>query len=135
MPKGAVYYHSKFPFSDGTQGTKRFVVLNEPTGDEPYLVVKTTTNLRNRTYRNGCNPDRKVFYLPAKTENSFELATLIQFAEIFPFSKADFLKGHLEEQVITPHGNLTSLTIAQILNCLKKIKEDIDQQFYQMIFK
>lgn len=135
MSRGSVYFHSQFPFHDGEIGQKRFVVLNEPSQDEPYLVVKTTTNLRNKTYKEGCNATQGVFYLPANKESAFPKNTLIQLLEIYDFSAVEFLKGHLTEQVISPVGDLSELTIAQIINCLKQLKDDIDERHYKLIFR
>ncbi|MBI4547823.1 MAG: hypothetical protein HY707_07580 [Ignavibacteriae bacterium] len=133
MARGGVYFHSQFPFHDGSVGEKRFVVLNNPEKDEPYLVVKTTSNLRNRTYQRGCNPNTGVFFLPAGAETTFPKDTLIQLPEIYEFSSSEFLKGHLTEKVISYIGDLSSLTASQIVNCIRKLKDDIDQQYFAMI--
>lgn len=133
MSRGGVYFHSQFPFDDGTFGEKRFVVLNNPEKDEPYLVVKTTSNLRNRTYQKGCNPNRGVFFLPAGVETTLPRDTLIQLLDIFEFSSSEFLAGHLKEKVISYLGDLSQLTVSQIVNCIRKLKDDIDEQHFTMI--
>ncbi|MDI6766428.1 MAG: hypothetical protein QME52_06360 [Bacteroidota bacterium] len=135
MSRGGVYYHSHFPFHDGETGQKRFVILNEPTEDEPYLVVKTTTNLRNKIFREGCNQQQGVFYLPANKERSFPHNTLIQLLNIYEFSTKEFLAGHLTEKVISPLGNLSALTITQIINCIKQLKDDVDEQYFRLIIR
>jgi len=134
MACGDVYLHSNFPYSDGTFGKKYFVVLFEPENDtEPYLVVKTTSQLRNKTFNIGCNEKQKVFYIPQKNTNVFPVDTLIQLEEIFEFSKVEFLKGALSEHTIEHKDIIDKLLFSQLINCLKKLKEDISEFHYEMI--
>lgn len=133
MARGAVYYHPQFRFHDDTIGEKRFVVLNEPGGDEPYLVAKTTTNLRNRTYARGCNPSHKVFFVPKGSEIALPLNTLIQLFEFYEFSKAELLEANLRDKILEDKGTLTTLTFAQLVNCIKKLKQDIPEEYFAMI--
>jgi hypothetical protein len=128
-----VYFHSEFPFHDGVTGEKRFVVLNNPGKDEPYLVVKTTSNLRNRTYQKGCNQGAGVFYVSAGTESTFPRDTLIQLFDIYEFSSSEFLSGHLTEKVISYLGDLSPLTVSQLVNCIRKLKDDIEERYLRMI--
>ena len=133
MSKGAVYFHLLFPFHDGQIGHKLFVVLNEPTAAEPYLVVKTTSNLRNRKYQTGCNTKWGEFFVPVSSGWLFEKDTVIQLIEIFEFSKEEFLKGTMTEKIISFKGDIDSLVFAQIVNCIRKLKEDISEKHFKMI--
>jgi len=135
VSRGGVYFHSQFPFHDGEIGQKLFVVINEPFEDEPYIILKTTTNFRNKTYKEGCNAHQGVFYLPANKENAFPKDTLVQLLEIYDFSSRAFLKGHLTEKVISHIGNVSGLTMSQIINCIKQLKDDISEKHYKLIFK
>ena len=133
MARGAVYFHPQFKFHDNETGEKRFVVLNEPQKGEPYLVVKTTTNLRNRSYAIGCNVVHKVFYIPENTEVSLPLGTLIQLFEFYEFSEAELLAASLRDKILEYKGDLSPLALAQLINCIKKLKMDIPQQYFTMI--
>jgi len=133
MSKGAVYFHLQFPFHDGQIGHKLFVVLNEPAANEPYLVVRTTSNLRNRKYQTGCNPNWGELFIPAKSGSLFEKDTVIQLIEIFEFSTEEFLKGTMKEKVISFKGDIDSLLFAQIVNCIRKLKDDISEKHFKMI--
>lgn len=132
MPcKGEIYFSKDFKYSDGEVGKKLFIILNNPKKDEPYVVVKTTTERPKTQYREGCNSNLRLFYIKAGCE-SFPEDTFIQFHELYPFTNYDFVKGHFKA-TISKKGELSDLCIRQILNCLRKIKEDISQQYYKLI--
>jgi len=133
MARGAVYFHPQFKFHDNETGEKRFVVLNEPRKGEPYLVAKTTTNLRNRSYSIGCNTSAKAFYIPQNTEPSLPLTSLIQLREFYEFSEAELLTASLRDKILEYKGDLNPLVIAQLINCIKKLKMDIPQNYFTMI--
>jgi len=133
MARGAVYYHPQFKFHDNETGVKRFVILNEPRGDEPFLVAKTTTNLRNRQHAIGCNPAQRVFYVPSGNEMPFPLDTLVQLGELYEFSTADLMRASLQDKILEHKGELSALTMSQLVNCLKKLKNDIPEAYFQMI--
>lgn len=133
MSKGAVYFHLQFPFHDGQIGHKLFVVLNEPAANEAYLVVKTTSNLHNRKYQTGCNTKWSEFFVPVSSGSLFERATVIQLIEIFEFSKEEFLKGTMTEKIISFKGDIDGLLFAQIVNCIRKLKDDISEKHFKMI--
>lgn len=133
MARGAVYFHPQFKFHDNEIGEKRSVVLNEPRRGDPYLVAKTTTNLRNLTYSIGCKPARRVFYVPENTEPSLPLTTLVQLFEFYEFSEAELLGANLRDKILEYKGDLSPLTLAQLINCIKKLKMDIPQHYFVMI--
>jgi hypothetical protein len=132
MAKGAVFFHSRFPFHDGQIGQKYFVVLNDPQNDEPYLIVKTTTNLRNKAFQSGCNPSQQVFFLPQHS-CLFPEATLVQLVDIYEFSAEEFLKASLAQQIVHSVGDLDAIHVAQIINCVRKLKEDISEKHFALI--
>lgn len=133
MSRGAVYYHSQFKFHDGQIGQKLLIILNEPTNDEPILIVKTTSNMRSKQYTAGCNPDKAEFFLPSNLESVFKLDTVIQLLDIYEASQQEFLCAHLQEKTLTSLGQLSALCVSQIVNCLRKLKEDVRQDYYSMI--
>lgn len=136
MAKGDIYLHSEFEFSDGTKGRKYFIILFEPDNDDlPYLVIKTTSQLKGYTYNIGCNDKRKVFFIPQKNNAAFPVDTLLQLHEIYEITTIEFLQGCITEQVIEHKGVLAAVTIAELINCIKKIKEDIPEEHFELITK
>src|SRR5262249_33088411 len=127
--------HARFPYSDGTFGEKRFVIINAPAKNEPCLVLKTTSRNIPNELEAGCHPAKRVFHVKAGTCDCFPLPTLIQLAEIFELSQIELLKGHLEERTVAPKGPLPTLIVSQLINCLKKLKEDIAETHANMIFR
>jgi len=135
MSRGDVYLHSNFPYSDGTIGKKYFVIIFEPKpeSEEPYLVLKTTSKLKAQIYNIGCNESKQAFFIPSKNVKIFPVDTLIQLHEIFEFSIVEFLKGSLTDKTIEYKDTLTEITNSQLINCIKKLKEDISQRHFEMI--
>lgn len=135
MAKGTVFHHTHFQFHDGVVGDKYFVVLNAPVNDEPYVVAKTTSNLRQRQYSKGCNPQAGVFFVPAKTEKVFPLDTLIQLLDLDEFSSQDMLEGHMKEKTITFREDLSALTVSQMINCVRSFKDDVSEYHFKLIIR
>ncbi len=136
MAKGDIYLHSEFEFSDGTKGRKYFIILFEPNNEDlPYLVIKTTSQLRGKTYNIGCNDKRKVFFIPQKNNPVFPVDTLLQIDEIYEITTIEFLQGCITEQIIEHKGKLAPVTIAELINCIKKIKVDISEEHFELITK
>lgn len=135
MAKGDIYLHENFPFSDGSFGKKYFIILFEPTDttSEPYLVIKTTSQLKGKRYIIGCNPNQKVFFVPQKNIPIFSADTLLQLQEIFEFTAIEFLKGSLEEKVVHHKGEIPDITLRELINCIRKLKEDIQENHFEMI--
>jgi len=131
MPyKGEVYYSEKFKFYDGEIGQKLFIVLNNPSGTEPYIVAKTTSQPIMK-YNLGCNPGSGIFFIKSNME-CFPKDTFIQLIELYPFTNKDFLSGHFEVS-LKKIDNLSELCFRQIINCIKRMKDDIPQQYYKLI--
>ena len=136
MPaQGEVLCHEKFQFSDGTFGKKLLVVLNNPGPRDPCIVVKTTSQKRHYpNVKTGCNPDKRVFYLLDTGKEVIKGDTYIQLEETFELSVVELTASTLKKEV-SSIGKLFDLTLAQIKNCLKKVRQDIPDRHYKMIFK
>jgi len=136
MPgSGDILCDDKFKFTDGSIGKKLFVVLNDAEPPDPWLVVKTTS--QSKRYQNvkaGCNVDRRVFYITTSTHQVFKLDTYIQLDEIFEYTATQFISRTWKKE-ITPIGPLSPTTFSQLKNCLKKLREDISDKHYNLIFK
>lgn len=134
MPEpGEVLCDDQFQFSDGTKGKKLFIVLNNAGVGEPCLVVKTTSQVRRYTNTQvGCNPQKKVFYV-ITSAGVFTQNTFIQLDEIFPYHPDELLTGYWQKR-IKQVSKLPDLILRQLKNCLKKLKQDIPEKYYRMIF-
>ena len=136
MPAPAeVLCHDRFQFSNGTFGKKLIVVLNNPKSRDPCIVVKTTSQSRRyQGIKSGCNPEKRVFYLPDTGKEVIRGDTYIQLEETFELSVPEMTASVLRQE-LRSIGQLSALTLAQIKNCLKKFREDISDKHYKMIFK
>ncbi len=105
-----------------------------PDSQEPYLLLKTTSQLKGKIYNIGCNEYKQVFFIPARNTKIFPIDTLIQLNEIYEFSKEEFLKGSLTDKTIEFKDTLQEITNSQLMNCIKKMKDDISISHYEMIF-
>jgi len=135
MPNpGDVYIHHQFKFGNGSIGKKLFIVLNKPALTAPCLVLKTTS--QSKRYANvnlGCNPTKRVFYVP-KEWQKFEENTYVQLPEIFSIPTQEFIKFSMDK-MIELKFSLTEECFGQLKNCLKRyFKNDISQEHQDMIF-
>lgn len=139
MERGTILFHNRFQFSDGTIGEKLLVVLNSPKPGEPYLLIKTTSQVEKLSsyyktqIQRGCNFRLLLFYLTPEDQTLFEKPTLLQFDEIFPFTSTQLLndrfKGVLEEK-----GQLPQNKFNEIMKCVRNMKEDIEERYFEMLF-
>lgn len=131
MKKGAVLFHTRFKYTNGDIGEKLLIVLNDPDPTkEFYLLTRVTSQEKGKPRKFGCQEDLSLFFLPAR-HDFFDKDTWIQLYEIFEFEAdsmlKDHFKGHLELR-----GRLQEMTIRQLMNCIKKIK-DISGKHKKMI--
>lgn len=137
MKPGDVFFDKEFHFSDGETGEKLFVLLNLPKADgDPFLVLKTTSQSRRYDgITRGCNPPRFVFFLTkAYYQDSFPLDTYIQMDEIFEYTSLQFIKGGFNKVLEKKH-TLKEQTFRELINCLKRLKDDISVRHYRILFK
>ena len=136
MPaQGEVLCHDRFRFTDGTFGKKLLVVLNNPAARDPCIVVKTTSQShRYQGAKPGCNPNRRVFYLLDTAKEIIRGDTYIQLEETFELPVADMTASVLKKE-LSSLGKLSDLSLSQIKNCLKKVRLDIPERHYKLIFK
>jgi hypothetical protein len=133
LEKGSILFHEKFRFKNGELGEKILIVLNNPDPKtEPYLICRVTSQKRNKPKIFGCHEDLSLFFLPAR-QDFFEKDTWIQLYEIFPFEAAALLQDHFTNE-LKILGKLKDLTLRQLMNCIRKIK-DISVKHKEMILK
>jgi len=132
---GQILYHKNFIFIDGNTGTKLVVVLNTGDNSEISLILKTTSqSKRYEGVGKGCNPQKRVFFVPAGWQRCFKLDTYIQLSQILEISTEKLLKGVFSKN-IRMIDSLSADCFAQLKNCLKQFKDDISTQHWKLIFK
>jgi hypothetical protein len=133
LEKGTILFHEKFRFANGELGEKLLIILNAPDPKvEPYLLCRVTSQEGNKPRIFGCHQDLSLFFLPAN-HDFFKRDTWIQLYEIFPFDAATLLQDHFNKQ-LNVRGKLKDLTIRQLMNCIRKVK-DISLRHKEMILK
>jgi len=132
---GDILRYERYQFVDGTERDKLFVVLNAANGQTPCLVLPTTSQpKRYLGAQKGCNPAKRVFFVPKNSEKCFWLDTYIQLPRVIPLSAAQLVQAAWASQVSVT-GCLSPLCFAQLKNCLKKFKRDLSQENWDFIFK
>ena len=135
MTAGDILLHSHFKYEDGTVGGKLLVILNSPdtAKNEPYLFVKTTSRLKGKQLTPGCIAAWGIFYIPPH-KDFFDDHTVLDLRDIREIDPTSLVKDHFDGSV-NKVNQLSFLTISQLKNCLKQIKEDISEKHYTLIFK
>ncbi len=88
LKSGCILFDIKFKFKDNEIGEKLIFILNNPKGNEPYLICRTTskeTAFRRRDPK-GCKQNGKYFFLGAG-DAYFEKDTWLQLDNIFEYKK------------------------------------------------
>jgi hypothetical protein len=132
---GEILVYEKYQFSDGSSADKLFIVLNTPDGDNPCLVLKTTSqSKRYEGAKAGCCPSEKVFLIPDTWKERFPKSTYVQLPEIITIPVSELLEGCLKTRIRT-FGKLSPTCWAQLKNCLKKhFRRDISARNWKQIF-
>jgi len=132
---GQILFYKDFEFEDGSKRDKLFVVLNDADRDSVCLVLKTTSQSKHyKGVEKGCNPKKKVFFVPIGWEQCFKVDTYIQLPEIFEIPTEELLAGDISGKIrIT--SSLTIECFNLLKNCLKQFKEDISPYHWNLIFK
>lgn len=136
MPQpGQILCYKDYEFDDHSKKDKLFVVLNDTDRNSVCLVLKTTSqSKRYKGKGKGCNPQRKVFFVPTDWEQCFKLDTYIQLPEIIQIATDELLVGDISGRIYV--GSSLSIECFRLLkNCLKQFKQDISLQNWEHIFK
>jgi hypothetical protein len=133
MPKsGDILFYKDFEFEDGSKHNKLFIVI---CAGSSCLVLKTTSN--NKRYqgvKEGCNPDKRVFFIPLENKEFFDDNTYIQFPQLFEFNESDLSKGTISRQIKIFESVLSNVYLQRIIDCLKHFKDDISTEHWEIIF-
>ena len=136
MPQpGEIVRYKDYEFEDGSKGDKLFVVLNLVDARSPCLVLKTTSkSKRYADVERGCNPTKRVFFVPTDWASGFKLDTYIQLPQIIEISTQEFLQGHFSRKVDVI-DSLSAGCLAKLKDCLKTFKRDISAQHWKLVFQ
>jgi hypothetical protein len=136
MPQpGEILCYEDYVFEDSSKGDKLFVVLNSADVDSPCLVLKTTSQSRRyEGARKGCNPQKRVFFVPADWGRCFALDTYIQLPQVLEVSTEELLRGHFNGRIHVI-SSLADDCFTQLKNCLKQFKQDMSPRHWILIFK
>jgi len=136
MPQpGEILCYESYPFDDGSKRDKLFVILTVAGTNSPCLVLKTTSQSgRYEGVAKGCNPQKKVFFVPADWGQCFKLDTYIQLPQIIEISTEELLKGFFSKN-ISVVNSLSADCFALLKNCLKHFREDVSPYHWKLIFK
>ena len=136
MPQpGQILCYTDYEFDDHSKKDKLFVVLNDTDRNSVCLVLKTTSqSKRYKGVGKGCNPQRKVFFVPTDWEQCFKLDTYIQLPEIIQIATDELLVGDISGRIYVS-SSLSIECFRLLKNCLKQFKQDISPQNWEHIFK
>lgn len=133
MEKGEIFLHRDFKFANGGSKQKFLVLLYAPARkDQPYLFCLTTSQEKKKSFKEGCQPNRSLFFIP-KNKEYFNENTWLQLFSIYPIEAhsvvQDSLLGYMERK-----DKLQELTIRQLMNCIKKSK-DVEENYQKLILE
>ncbi len=136
MPQpGQILCYKDYEFDDHSKKEKLFVVLNDTDRNSVCLVLKTTSKSRRyEGVEKGCNPQKKVFFVPTGWEQCFTLDTYIQLLEITEIATETLLVGEISRKIYVS-SSLSIECFRLLKNCLKQFKQDIAAQHWKLIFK
>jgi hypothetical protein len=135
MPQpGQILCYKDFEFEDHTKKQKLLVVLNDTDRDALCLVLKTTSQSRHyRRAHKGCNPRKKVFFIPMTWEQCFNVNTYIQLPQIFEIPVDKLLAGEISGTIYVT-SSLSVECFKSLKDCLKQFEDDISEQHWKLIF-
>jgi hypothetical protein len=130
MAKGTVFHCVDFEFKNGEEKSKYLVQLNEPEGDEPYIVCKTTSNSKNKRLDPPCQPKVSLFALRAN-HDFFRLDTWLQLYDLYEIVPDELVARCMSHRMQERH-HLRAETIGAIVNCIR-ICEDVGDHHRSLI--
>lgn len=134
---GQIFLFKDFKFDDGTKGPKLFIALCDPDHEKPCLALITTSQIKKwyEGSRPGCNPKKRVFYIPKDWREFFRRNTYVLLPQIYPFPSTLLLKEKFSGKIDWDIGKLSNQCLSQLINCLKKyFKDDIPIGYHKYLF-
>jgi len=132
---GQIIFYKDFEFEDHSKKDKFFVVLNDAERNSVCLVLKTTSQPKHyKGVEKGCNPQKRVFFVPKGWQQCFRVDTYIQLPQIISITTDTLLVGDISRKIFVS-SSLTPECFALLKNCLKQFKDDISEQHLKFIYK
>jgi hypothetical protein len=132
---GQILHYEKYRFlDDGSERNKFFIIIYVSDITSPCLLLKTTSKERRYTgSKQGCNRDKKAFYIPKGCGEYFKKDTYIQLPEIIPIDGARIFAGTLSSRLDLKIA-LTYDCFRDLMKCLRKFREDISERHWNLLF-
>ncbi len=132
---GQILFYKDFEFEDHSKKDKFLVVLNDTDKDSLCLVLKTTSQPKHyKGAVKGCNPQKKVFFVPSGWEQCFKVNTYIQLPQIFEIPTDTLLVGDISRKIYV-RSSLTVRCLELLKDCLKQFKDDMSDYHWLLIFR
>jgi hypothetical protein len=80
----------------------------------------------------GCSEKLKAFYMPAGSDG-FPKDTYIQLHEVFAVDGLAMVEGHLSKRMRLL-SRLPTQRFNELRNCLRRMKDDIPVQYFELMF-
>ena len=141
MPNpGDVFNYANFPFPEGNIRNKYFVVLNEVGSEDASECLALITTSRLEHYHGatkGCYQEEAVFIILGG-EAGFTKSTAIKMpspkrSKIYVFTLSQLLILGMSK-VVEQSGKLSEQRFRELMNCLKKFKDDIAPEHWKILF-
>lgn len=136
LTRGDVYYDIEFVYEGSTTPCDKLLLIVNKNyqKDQDIIYIPCTTHRDHYKFKNGCNEIEKIFYFEKKI-GFYDQNTNLQLYLINSFSDEEFNKHLLSGRIKQAEGKKTTTDeINQIINCLKKMKDDIEWYINDLIF-
>lgn len=134
--RGEILYDPLFvyPDGDGVPCDKPLLVVNKKhTFPEDVVTIPAKTNVRDYPYQDGCNQVEGEFYF-AKQLGFYKPNTVVQLLSING-KPCGFYEEMIEKKRIDRLKKYTTQDeLGRILNCLKRVKDDIPVELQDLVF-
>ncbi len=117
---GAIYYHTNFVFKNGGTSDKLLIQLNEPSDNEPYIFVITTSQEEYRLKEEGCQEYSSEFFINAN-KDFFNVPTWIELYRPVTFDAGEVTDALFKTKLMKCIGILSDKTITELKNCVKRL--------------
>jgi hypothetical protein len=125
--------HFQYPHTDQVCDKYLLILNKKHAHSQNVVIVPATTNKHLIPYDAGCNDDLKIFYFD-KTGSFFQMGTIIQLDYVM-IKDIDWLEELIEKKgILRESKKINKIEFSQIINCLKKIREDIALDIQELVF-
>ena len=134
--RGEVLYDPNFVYPDaaGQKCDKLLLVVNKNhSSPEDLVLIPAKTNIENRVFPAGCDESNRIFYFD-KQIGFYREKTILQLFHIDTYTCSNYEDLIRKKRVDRLGKSTTQEEFARILNCLKKMKEDISICIQELIF-